>query len=228
MKQINFDFLTEFYDSEASRRIAGEISARLRGILRNKRVLAIGFCGDFLDALEAGELYYALPRSHEVLYCPAVSPLKTIIFEENVLPFASNSWDAVVLVHHAEFHSKNPAFFNELYRVLRNDGNLVIIAMNKSPAKSFGKKHGISGTVKLTPKDIIDSATGASFDIRRIFGVNQRFNFWPYRFSYNLNRYNEMLINFYPFFSDVVVLVAGKGGPVPQLLTPLEKQYGMT
>ncbi|MDR2766167.1 MAG: methyltransferase domain-containing protein [Holosporaceae bacterium] len=228
MKQINFDFLTEFYDSEASRRIAGEISSRVKRILRGKRVLTIGFCGDFLDSLEAGELYYALPRSHEVLHCPAVSPLKTIIFEDNVLPFASNSWDAVVLIHHMEFYGKNPAFLRELSRVLKNDGNLIVIAINKNSSNAFRKKNGAAGNIRLSPKDIVAAIMGASFDIRGIFGVNQRFSFWPYKFSYKLNRYNEILINCFPFFSDVVVLVAGKDGSIPEPMTALEKQYGMT
>jgi hypothetical protein len=71
----------------------------------------------------------------------------------------------------------------------------------------------------------MQSITGASFSITNILGVNKKFRFWPYNFSYNFNKYSETLISIFPFLSDIVIITSEKVELAPEILESLDAQY---
>ncbi|MDR3187243.1 MAG: hypothetical protein LBT63_02330 [Holosporaceae bacterium] len=218
MKPIDYSFLAKFYDTESMKRVSREIAHRLGRILPSGKTLAIGFRADFLNFLDANKVHCALPAD----------PEETAVFNDYVQRVASCSWNAILVVHYLEFFRKNDDFLWELFRILKSDGKLIVICMNKNRANALLRPDRIMKNIKLLPRDLISSLTASAFEINSISGVNEKFNFWPRSFSYNLNKYNEVFMRFFPLFSDVIIIDARKSALVSEAIVDLEEQYGAT
>jgi hypothetical protein len=229
MKPIDYNFLRKFYASESMERVSREIAHRLNKILPLEKTLAIGFHANFLDFLDANKVHCAVADPAEtVIHRLSGQPLSTVVFNDCASRIASGSWNAILVAHYLEFFRKNDDFLWELFRILKNNGKLVVIFANKKRINALHPSDSIVKNVKLSPSDMISSLTAAAFEINSISGVNEKFNFWPHSFSYNLNRYNEVFIRFFPLFSDVILMVARKSALIPEAIINLEEQYGIT
>ena len=100
---------------------------------RAQRILGIGYAQPYLEPyLDASERCYAVTPAELGAYpWPENRKNLTVLSEESELPFESNSLDRVLLVHsleHAELLHSN---LQEIWRVLKSNGRLLIIAPNR-------------------------------------------------------------------------------------------------
>jgi SAM-dependent methyltransferase len=211
MGSTNLSFLGTFYSTDAGRILASRVAHLIHASLsiNNGKTLVMGFCGDYLDKLDTGNLYYAIPKSYPIVRWPQIRPFKTLVVDETMLPFSPDTWDTIILIHFMEFSCNVDEVLSELFRVLKTNGKLIIISVNVY-ANKFPKGILKTKNVKHHINDIIKYLMDASFSISNLFGINERFGFWPYSFSYSLNKYSELFVNVFPLLSDVIIITSEK------------------
>jgi len=126
----------QFYDSQHGRvasRLVSERLARLWPSLSGLSLIGIGYPGPYL-----------LPYLAQARHCVAVMPARigadqwpagqrclSCTAEEDSLPFADLSLDRVLLVHGLEVADNARRLLREAWRVLKDDGRLIVIAPNR-------------------------------------------------------------------------------------------------
>lgn len=125
-----------FYERAEGRLVRRVLSKRLReavGDVRGKRILAIGFGTPFLRPFvaEAEAVVAVMSGLTGALVWPRRAPCRVVIADETELPFADRSFDRIVLVHGLEWCPNPQAMMRDLWRVLADDGRLVVIAPNR-------------------------------------------------------------------------------------------------
>jgi SAM-dependent methyltransferase len=128
-----------FYASPGGGIAARLVAARLRELwpaLPGQSVLGLGHAAPYLPLWsgEARRCIAAVPGhapglAHRWPSAPARSA--TLRAEEEALPFADRSFDRVLLVHGLEGAENARRMLREVWRVLRDDGRLIVVAPNR-------------------------------------------------------------------------------------------------
>jgi SAM-dependent methyltransferase len=130
--------LSAFYGSRAGVIAARLVAARLKALwpaLPGQSVLGVGWASPYLGlwrqearrcvALVPGHLPGALALS------PAAAGRGAVVAEGESLPFADDSFDRVLLVHGLEAAENARRLLREVWRVLRDDGRLMLVVPNR-------------------------------------------------------------------------------------------------
>jgi SAM-dependent methyltransferase len=102
--------------------------------LRGQSVLGIGFAAPYLRPWrDAATRCIALtPAQMGAARWPVGAPNLSCTAEEDALPFADLSFDRVLLVHGLEAAESARRLLRETWRVLKDDGRLLVVAPNRS------------------------------------------------------------------------------------------------
>ena len=127
---------TEFYTTArgaVAARLLRERLALLWPDLAGQSVLGIGYASPYLRLWrEHADRCIALtPAQIGVARWPAGAPNLSCTAEEDALPFADLSFDRVILVHGLEAAENVRGLLREVWRVLKDDGRLLIVAPNR-------------------------------------------------------------------------------------------------
>lgn len=127
---------TEFYTTArgaVAARLLRERLALLWPDLAGQSVLGIGYASPYLRLWrEHADRCIALtPAQIGVARWPAGAPNLSCTAEEDALPFADLSFDRVILVHGLEAAENVQGLLREVWRVLKDDGRLLIVAPNR-------------------------------------------------------------------------------------------------
>lgn len=128
-----------FYATAGGEIAARLVAARLRALwpaLPGQSVLGLGHAAPYLGlwTAEARRCVALVPvhapdRLHRWPAPPL--PSATLAAEEEKLPFAPRSFDRVLLVHGLEAAENARRLLREVWRVLRDDGRLIVVAPNR-------------------------------------------------------------------------------------------------
>jgi len=130
--------LKQFYAGRTGRIVRNIISARIRFLwpdIQRLSLLGTGYAMPYLDEM-AGDAERAL-----ALMTPAMgvhawpqSPAKNrvCLSEDSELPLENNSIDRILCVHHLEHSEFVPAALQEIWRVLKANGRILIIVPNRA------------------------------------------------------------------------------------------------
>lgn len=218
---MNTDFIEYFYQSCSGKRLLLDVVKKVNNDILGKKTLLIGGGRSFLEHIEGADLYYAIPNGMEIIHWPSIRPFRTVVVDEMATPFLPNTWDIVIIVHFIEFSENYKKIIKEMYRILKVNGKLITVLYNKNSL--------LGGRVEAVQvDDIVASLVRKLFSINKICGANKNFNFWPHRFSFELNQYNEAFVRAFPFFSDVVTITAEKLMKSPEIVGSLEQGYEMS
>jgi SAM-dependent methyltransferase len=220
--------LNTFYETPIGQGIAQESVTCIKKAfnMQSDNILAIGFSGSYLDCLDNGKLYYAAPKSYgSVTNWPKIRPFKTVIIDESRLPFLPETWNTVIVIHFLEYCNNKFEFLNEISRILKKNGKLIIIALNENsiPHRKSSRNRSLKKSINI--KKIVGDVINFSFCITNIFGVSKKIKFWPYNFSYNIGKYDDFLISVFPFLSDIVIIVAEKTEMSVSIVETLDPRY---
>ena len=127
---------TEFYTTArgaVAARLLRERLALLWPDLAGQSVLGIGYASPYLRLWrEHADRCIALtPAQIGVARWPAGAPNLSCTAEEDALPFVDLSFDRVILVHGLEAAENVRGLLREVWRVLKDDGRLLIVAPNR-------------------------------------------------------------------------------------------------
>jgi SAM-dependent methyltransferase len=138
--------LPAFYASAGgalAARLVGERLAALWPALPGQDVLGIGHAAPYLGLWrrEAARCIALSPAQGAALGAPGHHPptrwpgagarSTALVAEEEALPFADASFDRVLLVHGLEAAENARRMLREVWRVLRDDGRLIVVVPNR-------------------------------------------------------------------------------------------------
>ncbi|NGM22395.1 class I SAM-dependent methyltransferase [Roseomonas stagni] len=139
--------LEAFYASPGGEAAARLVRARLAGLwpaLSGMTVLGIGHAAPYLGlwqgqaraciALTPAHAHHPVAPWPPVMPGPwpgAARPSAAVVAEEEALPFADASIDRILLVHGLEAAENARRLLREAWRVLRDDGRLIIVVPNR-------------------------------------------------------------------------------------------------
>lgn len=126
----------EFYASPTGRVAARLLRNRLSRFwpdLKGREILGLGHAAPFLRLWRDGAariLCAGLPET-DVAPWPRQARNLSALVDEGLLPFPDSSFDNVLLVHGLEGSENARRMVREVWRVLKDDGRLLIVAPNR-------------------------------------------------------------------------------------------------
>jgi SAM-dependent methyltransferase len=128
--------LGQFYASPAGMAARRLLAQRLAGLwpsLPGQSVLGIGHAAPYLDLwrAQAARCIALSPAQLGLARYPAEGPVASLVAEEEHLPFPDLSFDRVLLVHGLEMAENARRLLREAWRVLKDDGRLLVVAPNR-------------------------------------------------------------------------------------------------
>ena len=101
--------------------------------LRGQAVLGLGYAAPYLRLWRetAGRCVAATPAQLGAAAWPAGAPCRSCTVEEDALPFPDLCFDRVLLVHGLEAAENARRMLREVWRVLKDDGRLLVVAPNR-------------------------------------------------------------------------------------------------
>ena len=128
--------LQAFYGSRQGQLVRRLIGRQVRSMwpqLAGMRLLGIGFALPFLGPLaEAAErLCVVMPPAQGVVRWPPDRPNQVVLAAEDELPLADRSIDRVLLVHALESAEQSERLLREVWRVLADGGQALIVVPNR-------------------------------------------------------------------------------------------------
>lgn len=213
--------LRDFYLSPLGQVARRLLRARLHEIwpdCRGERILALGHGTPFLRPLlpQAASVIAMMPAAQGVVYWPREGPNISCLVDTSHLPLADGSIDRALLVHALEGAAEPRIMLNEVWRVLKSGGRLIVIVPNRrglwahSDRTPFGTGQPYSTSqIKETLRD-----QGFLADrIGQVLFMPPASSRLPLSFADAFEKYGKML---FPGFGGLLIMEAGK-----QLYAPL-------
>lgn len=140
----------EFYATPLGRMVARLLGERIGLIwptLAGQSLLGLGYAVPYLPpwAGRAQCCVAMMPPQFDPIRWPSVGPNMVCSASEEALPFADLSFDRVLVVHGLEGAERARRLLREVWRVLKDDGRLLVVAPNRrgmwahSEANPFGQ-----------------------------------------------------------------------------------------
>ncbi len=126
----------EFYATALGAAAGALVADRLGRLwpdLHDAQVLGLGFAPPYLRQWRAqgARCLAAIPAQLGVARWPIDCPNLSCTVEEDALPFADLEFDRILLVHGLEAAENARRLLREVWRVLRDDGRLLVVAPNR-------------------------------------------------------------------------------------------------
>ena len=128
--------LENFYATPTGLVAARLLRDRLRALwphLPGQAVLGLGYASPFLRLwrAEAARCVALVPPHLPRWRWPRAAASRTAVGEEDALPFPDRSFDRILLVHGLENAENARRLLREVWRVLTDDGRLLVVAPNR-------------------------------------------------------------------------------------------------
>ncbi len=130
-----YDF-KDFYNSPMGNVVKHVLRQNIRnywGNLKGLRVVGIGYTHPYLDLFmpEAERCISVNPAEQGAYPWPTDQQNLSVLAEETELPIETNSVDRVLLVHSLEFAELPKSNLQEIFRILKSNGRLIVITPNR-------------------------------------------------------------------------------------------------
>lgn len=128
--------IAAFYASAQGAVVARLIRTRIAAIwpvLPGQSLLGIGYTGPYLRHYlpHAMRCLHLTPAQVAPACFPSDAPSLSVTADEDALPFADLSLDRILLVHGLEAADNARRLLREIWRVLKDDGRLLVVAPNR-------------------------------------------------------------------------------------------------
>lgn len=204
MKYLNIAFLDGFYNYPAGEMLMQKVSDVVNGLMAGEKRLLMGYGGRYLNMLDPHGLFYAIPESYEYKRWPEIRPFRTIVANDTLLPFVSDTWDSIVALHHLEYTPHLEQVLIEYLRVLSPNGVFIAVIINKNIRANSVEK-------------IVHHFIKRSLSITRLCGLDGKLKIWPYNFDMECSTIDQSLLKMFPFLSDIVIIVGKKVELAPEI-----------
>lgn len=174
---IDAEQLSHFYSSPLGQGVQKYILKVINKIWTNTRhdvVVGYGFTSPFLDLFrgEADRTIAMMPAPQGAIHWPRGRSNATVLVEETLWPLADGSVDRLLLAHCIEFSDHLDELLQEAWRVLKPEGEILVIAPNR---------RGIWSQFTKSPLGYGRPYTG-----HQLFAILERAGFVPDKPKYGL------------------------------------------
>lgn len=130
-----YDF-KDFYNSPMGGVIKHVLRQKIRdywGNVKGLRVVGIGYTQPYLDLFmdEAERCVSVSPSAQGSYPWPEYDRNLALLAEETELPIETNSVDRVILIHSLEFAELPKSNLQEIFRILKSNGRLLVLTPNR-------------------------------------------------------------------------------------------------
>lgn len=134
--QIGVSDLKAFYSDLGGKIVRNIIRAHIHDFwpeCKGQRVLGLGYANACLKLYEdeAERVVSVMPRDMGVHHWPYGKDNCACITEERDLPFETNSVDRIIIIHSLEFCDSISQTYDELWRILKSTGRMIVIVPNR-------------------------------------------------------------------------------------------------
>lgn len=128
--------LRDFYKTLGGRIVRRLVRERIESLwpeTKGLRVLGSGYAAPYMVQLreDSERAVCVMFREQGVHHWPDDAPNLTCLADETELPFETNSVDRIILIHSLEFTGFLKPAFEELWRVLKSNGRILVIVPNR-------------------------------------------------------------------------------------------------
>lgn len=128
--------LRQFYETPLGETVGSILRDRIRNRwprVHGEVVIGLGYASPYLEAFqgEAAVLGSMMPAGQGVMAWPASGPRQVALVEEDALPLPDSSVDRMLVVHGLELAEQVRPMLREVWRVLKPNGRLLIVAPNR-------------------------------------------------------------------------------------------------
>lgn len=128
--------LRDFYKTLGGRIVRRLIRERIEAIwpdTRFMRVLGGGYAAPYMSYFnaQAERAVCVMFKGQGVHHWPDDAPNLTCLSDETELPFETNSVDRIILIHSLEFTGFLKPAFEEMWRILKSNGRILVIVPNR-------------------------------------------------------------------------------------------------
>jgi SAM-dependent methyltransferase len=129
--------IRQFYQSALGRKTAKILRKQIRNFWPEKlsdhqTLVGVGYPIPYLQHDFGGRNFAAMTATQGVIRWPTHAPGRTVLTEDNILPFAEGSIDRLLLVHAVENAEYLRELMHEAWRVLAPNGRLLMIVPNRA------------------------------------------------------------------------------------------------
>ena len=127
--------LHDFYAAPLGERVRDAIAARIAetwGDAARLRLAGFGYAGPFLDQFEAAKARYIFaPAGQGVIHWPRAGANSAALVSESNWPLPDSSVDRCLIIHGLEEAPNPHRMMREIWRVLKDDGRVIIVASHR-------------------------------------------------------------------------------------------------
>lgn len=207
--------LREFYETRRGQVARHMVRRAVRSVwpdVKGQSLLGLGFAAPYLRQFmgEAERVLAFMPASQGVMHWPPEGPGLVSLVEETELPLPDYSVDRVLLAHGLENADSLRALLREIWRVLMGDGRLLVVVPNRrglwarSDRTPLGWGHPYSAA--QLSRVLRDNMFTPTRTVRALY-VPPVAN---YTFLRSAPAWERIGVRFFPTFSGVVMIEAGK------------------
>ena len=103
--------------------------------LKGKRVLVVGYGEPYIKLwLKESQVFCGMNGRSGSVKWPESGDSRTCLLWDDAMPFAGCTFDAIFIIHSLEFSDNADAYLAECQRVLKDDGEILIITPNRTGA----------------------------------------------------------------------------------------------
>lgn len=131
--------IRSFYNSKIGRVVRRILQQRIHEFwpdVKGMRMLGVGYSVPYLRSyiLDSERVFAMMPVQRSVHSWPQATDEKNLVCvaQQTELPFETNSIDRVLIVHDIEFSEQVGYNLQEIWRVLKSNGRLLLIVPNRS------------------------------------------------------------------------------------------------
>ena len=162
----------EFYRTSRGAVTARVIRARIAAVwpdVSGCEVLGFGYAVPYLRAWE-GQAYRRIaltPAQMGAIRWPPDAPALSCVAEEDALPFPDLVFDRILLVHGLEMAENARRLIREVWRVLKDDGRLLIVTPNRTGMWAYWDSTPFGHGQPYTAGQLGRLLSGALFRVER-------------------------------------------------------------
>jgi len=207
--------LREFYETRRGQVARHMVRRAVRSVwpdVKGQRLLGLGFATPYLRQFmgEAERVLAFMPASQGVMHWPPEGPGLVSLVEETDLPLPDYSVDRVLLVHGLENADSLRGQLREIWRVLTGDGRLLVVVPNRRGIWARSDRTPLGWGHPYSAAQLSRALRDNMFTPTR----TQRALYVPpianYTFLRSAPAWERMGARFFPTFSGVVMIEAGK------------------
>jgi len=128
--------LSRFYQSRLGKMVQMCIDRRLANLwpdVKDRDILGLGYASPYLAAWQttSRRLVSAMPARQGVEQWPGDGPVRSVLVDPELLPFAENCFDRILVVHGLEEAADPQEFMLQISHVLAAHGRVVLVVPHR-------------------------------------------------------------------------------------------------